>query len=221
MRIPSASDQATAAAIGLVAAGAGVVVTWYALPESLLSITNETWRSAAWVFLNANDIPIEVNRGAISGSGFGNVIAENQQFRYLRALPFGLMIVAGVLAAEHAHSRAELPDTLLYSGLAVVGYLLGLISIVVLTNALPTLSWTFLIVGGGLAAIAVGSRVLDATTGGFPTIAVTSLGTVALIGIIVIVTGAALVDLLLPATAVAGGGSAVGGFLIWMNRNAV
>lgn len=157
--------------------------------EAFVSI--ERWKSTLWVYLGTHGIKLsDIHQG---GVGFGGVqparIAGVPE--WTAYLPFIVVGVAAGYTCYEIHS-SRIKHNVSNAFAAGAGYFLtGLVALVVsdMQPSLSTLLLIALVVGGGIWA---GSVVLGRATGDLPFIGIASFGTIAALGILVILGGLAI-----------------------------
>jgi hypothetical protein len=186
---------------GAVAFSAGLLATFLVIPPGLLDV--EKWRTAAWLFLNANWIPIAgIRVMGISGIGTNvNVINATGQLRPLYALPPLLVTLAALLTGDSLGYTTRPWHVVQNCAGAIAGYLGAALITILASGARPAVAVVILLgglLGGGLF---IGSTVANRLTGGLPVFGVTTLGGLAAIGLAVILGGATVITALAPLVA--------------------
>lgn len=190
----------------------GVAATWLAVGTQF-SPDLPRWRAAAWVYLGANYVGVEgIGSGLTLVGVRTNMLSVRPEFAYLRALPVGLCVLAGVLVSDSIGYTSR-PRYLIENGVSIaLGYAIVGIAVIFLSNAQPSFTSLLLVFLGGGVALFIGGTVISRVSGDLPFLGVASLGTVFLVGLLVLAGGFVIVQTLAPlfVIPVAGGlGSAV------------
>jgi hypothetical protein len=117
--------------------------------------------------------------------------------------------------------------TMLQNSATVVGgYVPMALLAMVWGRATPTLGAMIIVLAVGLLALFVGSTVVGSATGsigsrgrGVPVIGVTSLGSLALIGLVVLLVGFVAIRVVIPIAITAAGGAILGTAFVYAGRN--
>jgi len=183
---------------GAVAFLAGLAATFFVTPPNLLEV--EKWRTAAWLFLNANGIPIAGIR-VLGLSGIGsnvNIIEATDQLRALYILPPLLVTLAAVLTGDSLRYTTRPKYVVQNCAGAIAGYVGAALVTILASGARPSIAVVILLgglLGGGLL---IGSSVTNRLTGGLPIFGVTTLGGLTAIGLAVILGGVTIITALTP-----------------------
>lgn len=203
---------------GTTAFAVGLAATYALTPTDLLDV--EQWRIAAWLFLNANWIPIAGVR-VLGFSGIGinvNLIDATGQFRALYALPPLLVTVAAVLTGDSLRYTTRPWYVVQNCAGAAVGYIGAALVTILASGARPSVAVVVLLgglFGGGLL---VGSTVAGRLTG-IPIFGITTLGGLTAIGLAVIIGGVTVMTALAPIIALGILGVVVGAVLLLAVRS--
>lgn len=188
---------------GIAAFLVGLVATYVVTPPDLLDV--EKWRTAAWLFLNANGIPIAGIR-VLGLSGIGsnvNLIEATDQLRALYTLPPLLVTLSAVLTGDSLRYTTRPKYVVQNCAGAIVGYIGAALITILASGARPAVAIIILLaglLGGGLF---IGSTVANRLTGGLPVFGVTTLGGLAAIGLAIILGGITVISALAPILAIA------------------
>jgi len=129
--------------------------------------------------------------------------------------------LVAAIGCNLAMGRTKRGDYIAQNSLvAGAGYMIAALGGLVVSNAAPAITTPAFVLAGGFLALAVGSRAVSrATSGGVPIIGITSLGTLVLIGVIIIAIGFVILRVLLPVAMYALVGALGGGTLVYSARN--
>ncbi len=183
---------------GAVAFLVGLAATFLVTPSGLPDV--EKWRAAAWLFLNANGIPIAGIR-ILDIADFGsnvNIIDATGQLRALYTLPPFLVIIAAILTGDSLRYTTRPKYVLQNCAGNIIGYVGAALATILASGARPGVAIVILfagLLGGGLF---IGSTLANRLTGGLPVFGVTTLGGLAAVGLAVILGGITVVTTLLP-----------------------
>ncbi|WP_436934029.1 hypothetical protein [Halovenus marina] len=180
----------------------GLSATYLVTPPDLLDV--EKWKTAAWLFLNANGVPIAgISVPGLSGiSGNVNLIETTDQFRALYVLPPILVTFAAVLTGDSLRYTTRPKYVVQNCAGAMVGYIAAALLTILASDARPAVAVVILLgglLGGGLF---IGSTVANRLTGGLPVFGVTTLGGLAAIGLAIILGGITVITALAPILAI-------------------
>lgn len=197
----------------------GFAATFLVTPPDLLDV--EKWRTAAWIFLNANGAPVAGIR-VLGLSGIGsnvNLIEATGQLRALYTLPPLLTAFAALLTADSLRYTTRPKYVLQNCSGAIAGYIGAALVTILVSGARPAVAIIILLaglLGGGLF---IGSTVANRLTGGLPVFGVTTLGGLAIIGLAIVLGGIAVITALAPIFAVTIAGTLVATTLILTVRS--
>lgn len=203
---------------GGLAFAAGLLATYILTPPDLVDV--ERWKTAAWLYLNANGVPIAGIR-VLGLSGFGqnvDLISTTGQFNGLRVLPPLLVTLGAVLTADSLPYTTRLKYIIENAAGVAVGYIGAALVTILVSGARPAVAIVILLGGVLGGALVIGSRVANSLAG-LPVLGVTTLGGLTLIGIAVIIGGITVVNALLPLLAVTAGGGLASVLLLSIVRN--
>jgi hypothetical protein len=203
--------------IGVSTFVAGVILVWLTTPVNQVEgLTN--WRAALWIFLDANGVVLEP--GASNSVLLDETAPNLPTLRIGYVLPFLLVAFGTVLTASGVSGTGRLRYILENGSAILYGYLgVGLIALLE-SGARPAIAGFTALILFFMVAIYVGSTVVGRLTGGMPFIGVASLGLVAVIGMVFVFVGLAILDAMLPMIVVASSGMLTGGSLLWTVRQA-
>lgn len=195
----------------------GVLLIWATTTGGQTSGLSE-WRAAVWIFLEANGVVLEP--GARVSPIFTSTATNLPKLRIGWVFPVLLvalgtiLTVSGVSGTARFRYMAENGATVLYGYLGV-----GLVALLE-SGARPAIAgFTAIILLLGVATF-VGSTVIGKLTGGLPFFGVASLGLIIVLGMVIVLVGAALLTAILPMVILGVSGTTVGVVLIWAVRQA-
>jgi len=177
----------------------GLAATYYAVGTELLSEI-ERWQTAAWMFLSANGIGVEAKQlgGGLLATHRVNLLSEYPEFRYLRAMPFGLSVIAGMLVSDSI-GYSHRPRHIFENCLAMVpGYVFAGIVLLYLSDAQPSFEAIVLILLVLGAAIFIGGTILSRIGGSLAFIGIVSIWGVLGVGLLALGGGVIIVHTLAP-----------------------
>lgn len=198
----------------------GWAITYLLTPPEILTGLPE-WKATLWVFLSAHFI-------SISGVQLGgmrtmftkvDLIAQLPMLQSLRVVPVLITALGGIMMVEAVGYTRRFSYLLQNSGALLIGYLsAGLIAFVV-SEAQPDVAMLVVlgVVIGGAAFI--GGTVTQRLTGSIPVFAITSIGGIILIGLLIILGGFVILQSIAPLVAISVVGITVGAILAWIARN--
>lgn len=203
---------------GTAAAAVAFVAGWAvtALVASTAAFNEPRWQSTLWVYLGAHFLELAEPATIISYQYLNPVeIADVPTAIYL--VPIAAVGVAAAYTCHEIRS-SRLKHNVSNALGAGMGYFLAGLLAVVVTDMRPNISVILIaavVIGGG---IWIGSTVVRTTTGGLPFIGVTSLGTVAIVGLLVIGGGATIARALAGLIGISFGVSSAVGFVFGVSR---
>lgn len=177
-------------AFGVGAFCIGLAVTHLLSPPELLP-AEPRWKVVTWVYLNAHGVEIAASHFKSFSFGTTNLL-DGIDAPTLIAVPFFVITLAGVLLVDALSYTTRFAYILENAAWLLSGYVAAGIVAFGLSEARPGLTILLVFIGGFIAAIAIGSRVVGAALGGMPFIGIASLGFVASFGLIVLLGGLAL-----------------------------
>lgn len=198
----------------------GVAATWWVVePNAEATRVNR----ALWVYLSAHFRPLgplPVEAVVSSYPRIGVVESGNRpKVWYLIPVAAAALSAAGAnVTFGRTHDWQKIAKN---SALILIGYLPAALIGVVWSNAAPSLGFFLIIVGGAFLALAVGSRAVGSATQGTPVLGVTSLWGLFGIGLVILLGGIVVINLLLPIAAFGIIGGAVGTATIFIARTKV
>lgn len=210
-------QQRRGAIWGAAAFLAGVGLAWWVLGPGA---SPDRFNRAMWLYLSGHYATV----GPISVAGLVEVlprlglVSAGQYSTVWHALP---VLVVGLAAAGMNISMGYTlsPDYILRNSAAVlVGYLPSALIAIIWSGASGPVGTYLLVIAAGFFALAIGSRAIGGALGGLPVFAVTSIGGLVLAGLLVLVGGLFVLELLLPVAIFAAGGGALGSALVFVAR---
>lgn len=210
-------QQRAGAMWGALAFGAGVAVAWWIIdpgtPPSRL-------KRAVWVFLSSHYVtigPIQVEATVRSLPRLG-VVTRGERPVLWHSIPI-LVGAIGATGINMGLGRTTDPNKILKnSGLLLIGYLPIALIAAVWSGAVGAVGWLLAIIAGAFLALAVGSRAVGGTTQGTPVLAITSLGGLLIIGLILLLGGLLILEILIPIAALAASGIVLGSGVVYVAR---
>lgn len=132
-----------------------------------------------------------------------------------------ILVALGTILTATGVSNTSRPRYLIENGSTVLyGYLsIGLIAIAE-SGAKPAVALITALLLFFVVIVYVGSTIIQKITGGIPFIGIASLGTIALVGLFIVVAGVTIIETMLPMVIVAVGGTASGLFSLVIVKNA-
>lgn len=197
----------------------GLVATYLLTPPDVLDV--ERGRTAAWLFLNANGIPISGTR-VLGLSGIGtnvNLIEATDRLRALYLLPPLLTTLSAVLTGDSLRYTTRTKYVVQNCAGSIAGYVGAALLVILASGARPAIAIVILLaglLGGGLF---IGSAVASRLTGSLPVFGVTSLGGLAAIGLAVLLGGITVITALAPIVAISLAGTLAGSLLLLAARS--
>lgn len=197
---------------GVLAFIGGWAITAYFTPLSVFP-EYPRWQVTLWVYLGI--LSVELSDSHTGGLGFGTQsvgdIAPTIPINLLQGAVVLLVAIAALYACHEISQTSRLKYCLQNALSAGTGYFFAVVGAMIISGMRPEITFvlmTGLVVGGG---IWVGSSFVGGLTRGLPFIGIASLGTVAMIGIFLIIGGVAILSELLGPIVVSFGVSAVVG----------
>lgn len=214
----SERQQRTGAIWGALAFIAGVSVAWW-----LVEPGNETDRLkvATWIFLSSHYVaigPIEVD-AILNNMPRLALVTRGGRSELWHAIPVFVTALAAT-GVNISLGRTKDPNLLIQnSAMVLIGYLPVALIAAVWSDATGAAGMLLVVIAGAFLALAVGSRAVSGTTQGTPVLAITSLGGLVVIGLIVLLGGWFIVRLLIPVAALAVAGVVLGTAVVYAARN--
>ncbi|MFW6436873.1 MAG: hypothetical protein ACOCYZ_04500 [Halococcoides sp.] len=208
------------AVFGLATFFVGWAITYVLTPPDLL-IDTSRWKVTLWVFLSAHFVSISgLQLGGLS-SAFSQVdlIAQEPMLRGLRAVPILLTALGGVMMVEAVNYTTRFKYLIQNSGALLTGYLSAGLLAVVVSGAQPSVAVIIVLAVLLAGGTYIGSTVTNRLTTGLPVFAVTSLGGVVLIGLLVVLGGLVVLQSIAPLIGVSLVGVTIGAVVAWTARN--
>lgn len=207
------------AVFGLIYGAGGFAVAWLLvfvlLPSNFLTQVPR-WRAATLLLVNAHYL--EITGLVALGLGTADFIANTQALGYVRAVALLSIVLAGALTADAVGRTSQFKHYLENSAAALAGYLPALTGAIFATNARPAIQLILLLAVGLTVATYVGAGIAQKVTGGLPIFAITSLGGLAAIGLLVLVAGSTVIAVIWRGVAMTVGGATAGGILLYSTR---
>lgn len=206
---------------GCVAFITGWGVTFLVVPKGVLGNSTEHWQASAWFYLSAHFIKVS----GLAAIGFEaafkeiDLLESYRGLRYLRGVPFYVLTVASALLQSSMGWTTRSNHIIRNSVYLAGGYSLVLLAVFTVSSARPGASFVIMmlgLVGGGLI---VGVAIVRAVNTAIPVFTFATLGGITLAGIAVLLSGAAILQAILPGLVVAFTGAQIGGGLVWGARN--
>lgn len=191
----------------------GWAVTMLVTPDTGLSAPR--WQATLWIYLGAHYV--DLARQNLVMYSYVNPLAASYAPTTVRVVPIAAVAAASAYTTSQIRTRrvGRAISNALGAGM---GYFLVGIGAVLVSEMRPGVSGLLmlaLLVGG---SVWVGSAFIRKATGGLPFIGFTSLGTIAAIGLLLILGGMAVVSALWGLIAISFGTSAAVGALVGVSR---
>jgi len=170
---------------------------------------------------SAHYVPVSgVQIGGI-GSVFSQVdlVREVPSLRTLRAVPILLTALGGLMMVEAVGYTRRLRHIFENSSWLLLGYLPAGLLIIVLSGAQPGVTFLLVIAAVVASAVTIGAKLGQRLAVGVPVVALTSLGGLAAVGLLVLIGGFAILTVIGPFIGISFAGTALGGLLAWTARN--
>lgn len=197
----------------------GVGMTLAVLPEQLKAAEVASWKLATWVWLNAHGLPI--SEQAVSGSALSSgqldFIGPIPELHLLRVIPLFLGAFAAVMVVNSMDGVRDDSQLLEYSIVGAGGYIFAGLIAIVLSEAQPGIILIIAIMGVLGAAAYLGGRVANRLH--VPVFAVTSIGGIVGIGLLVLFGAGAVLSIAIPLGKYAIGGALGGAVAVWIGNN--
>jgi hypothetical protein len=203
----------------------------YGLPSALLAflgawalttlVTPETgfneprWQGTLWVLLGAHFIELAVPTTFTYNTVDPMLVANAPS--WIRFVPIAAVAITTIYTTSQIRSR-RIKHNISNALGAGMGYFIVGVAAMVVSDMRPDISGILMIalfVGGG---IWIGSTAVRSATGGLPFIGITSLGTLALVGILIIMGGVAVASVLRGLIAISFGVSGIVGVVVGVSR---
>jgi len=199
----------------------GWLIAYLFTPQSLLTEVPR-WKSTLWVYLSAHFVSISGLQVAGVFNAFSEVdlVSQVPALHSLRAVPFLIVALGGVVTDETVGYSTRFWHLIQNSGSVLIGYLSAGLLAFVASEAQPGVS--VLIVGGVVlgSAVLIGSTVTQRFTRGIPVFALTSVGGLLLVGLLVVLGGVVVLSSIWPLIGVSVVGAFSGACLSYIVRNA-
>lgn len=193
---------------------AGLAITYAVLPEPFIEGV-EQWKAVTWIYLNANGVLVSPNLGLMPTFQEYDILAANSEFWYLKALPPTAAGLTALLTIESVGSTRRLSHLLENGLIGGMGYVAATAGAVIVSDARPGMSILFLL---GLAFV-IGIFVFRAISTAIPILAIASLGTVLLLGFVVLVGGVGIIEVFGSTVVIALVAAAAASILVYAARN--
>lgn len=174
---------------------AGWAITAFLTPDSLFP-EEPRWRVTLWVYLGTH--LVELSDVYTGGIGMGTLaldqFAPNVTVDWLPLVPISSVAIASLYTCRELPYTTRMKYNVRNAATAGAGYFLTGLAAMIATDMQPSFTAILgiaLVVG---VAVWLGSSFVGAMTRGVPFIGITSLGTVAMIGVLLLIGGVALVD---------------------------
>jgi len=203
-------------AFGVGAFFIGLALTHLLSPTDLLP--NESrWRVVTWMYLNAHGVEISASHFNAFSFGTTNLLTEINS-PALISIPLFVIVLAGILLVDATSYTTQFVYILENAAWLLSGYLAAGIVAFGLSGARPGLTILIALIGGSIASIAIGSRVIGAALGGMSFIGIASLGLVASFGLLFLIGGFALAVAIGPLVLTSGAGVCISAVLMYSVR---
>lgn len=203
-------------ASGALAFTAGWAVAAFLTPETVFE-QYPRWRTTIWMYLGAHYV--ELSTTHTGGLGLATIqpldVAEIPQYIYY--VPILVTAVSAFYTCYNFNST-RIKHNISNAFAAATGYVLIGFLAMVLADPRPSFTMMLLIalvIGGG---IWLGSSLLGSLTRGVPFFGVASLGTVAMLGILFLLGGVALLSVVWGLLAIPFGAAGVAGTVVGLSR---
>jgi len=213
----SERQQRKGAIWGSLAFGAGVAVAWLIVsPESDPS----RLKRAIWIYLSSHYVaigPVKVEAVLNSLPRLG-LVTRGERPELWYAIPVFVTAVAAS-GTNMALGRTSDPNLMLQNSILIlVGYLPVALIAAVWSGAAGAVGWLLVIIAIAFLALVVGSQAVSSSTRGTPILAITSLGGLLGIGLIVLLGGWFVIRLLIPVAVLGLGGAMLGTAVVYAAR---
>lgn len=194
--------------------------TLYVLAPSLNQESIPRWLEVTWMYLSAHYVEIS----GLQLSGLGGLGSQVDFVGYLeiplaRAIPPLMLAIVGILANDIIGYSTKIAHLAKNSASVLTGYAIALLVAYLLSMANPGVALLLIAIVIGFGALYLGSTLVN-QVGGIPIFGITSLGALAVIGLIVLIAGVSLVIDLWPAFVVMAGTVIVVTAVMYSSRNA-
>jgi hypothetical protein len=196
---------------------AGLAITAFLVPETPFR-NAPRWKGVLWVYLGAHSV--ELSTVHTGGAGLETVqpLDITQTPALISAVPPVTAAAASFYTCSQV-STTRIKQNLSNAVSAGMGYFLIALLAILVSDARPGVS---LIIGIALliaAGLWLGSSFISAFSGGMPFISIASFGTVAALGVLLLMGGIAIVSAIWGVVAVSFGAAAVVGVGVGANRH--
>ncbi len=175
------------------------------------------WQTTLWVFLGAHLVELS----SVYTGGIGLNSQQPLELldipEYIRLVPVVAVAVASIYTCNEISTNRLKQNVSNALGAGTGYFAAGLIAMVV-SDIRPEISFVLLIGGGAALAVWLGSSFVGAFTRGLPVIGVASLGSIAALGILLLLGGVAILNVIWGLVAISFGGAAVTGAVIGVER---
>lgn len=204
-----------AAPAALLAFVAGWAVTALVIPET--GFDAPRWQGTLWLYLGAHGL--ELSNVYIGGIGLGTVkplelISEPEFLTFVPILAAGLASGYTCWKLKSSRLRHNVENAVA-AGTAYV--LVGVVAVIV-SDMRPTISGLLIVAVIAGAAVWLGSTFIQAFSGGLPFIGISTFGTVAMVGLLLLLGGVAVVGALWRLLVTTYGAALLVGAVVGLNR---
>lgn len=201
---------------GILAFAGGWAIATFLTPVDVFG-EYPRWQTTLWVYLGAHFVELS----SVHTGGIGLDSQQPLQLldipSFIRLVPLVAVAVASIYTCNEISTNRLKHNVSNALGAGTGYFVAGLIAMVV-SDIRPGISFV-LVAGGGVAlAIWLGSSFVGAVTRGLPIIGVASLGTIAAVGILLLLGGVAILNVVWGLLAIAFGGAAATGAVIGVER---
>lgn len=199
---------------------AGWITIHPLMPAEILSGLPR-WKATLWVFLSAHFMSVSGLQIGGLGAAFTDVdlIAQFPTLRGFRALPILFTMLGGLLMVEVVNYTKRLTYLLQNAAALLIGYLGSGVLTFIISDMQPGASLMVFLGVLIAGATVVGSKVTQRLTGNLPILGVTSVGSIVLVGLLVIFGGLTVLQAIGPFIGVSTVGVVFAGGLAWIARN--
>lgn len=194
-------------------------ITHFFTPASVLP-DHSRWQVSLWMYLSAHSVSISNAALGQTGNVFVQTdLVEASSLEPIRAVPVLITAIGGLLMVQVVGYTRRLRYVLENSFSLLVGYLTTGILAIIISGASPGMTVILVLALVLATAVAVGSVLAKRLTVGIPVVALTSIGGLAAIGLVVFVGGLGLLAIFGPFVLVSTIGVLGGGLFAWTARN--
>lgn len=197
----------------------GIGTTLAVLPEKLKALEVASWKVATWVWLNAHGLPISEQAVSDSPLNTGQLtfIGPNPELHLLRVIPLFLAAITVLMVVNSMNGVKNDSQLLQYSVVGAGGYIFAGLLAIVVSGAQPGIVMIIAIMLVLAAAAYLGGRVAQQLP--IPVFALTSIGGLVGIGLLVLFGAGAVLAIAIPLGKYAVAGALGGAVAVWIGKN--